>query len=106
MSKLNLMLIGTCATAVTFALSACATPNTASTGEVAPTVSKTETSQVVEVEKELDPNRRVCKRQAIVGSNMKKRVCATAAVWEEEAARGRETAQKIQDGFRSQGGSN
>ena len=121
MSKFNMMLIGSCAVAV-FALSACATPNTAPTAEVAaaaPTVAKTEsamepgsaamkteTGQVAESTDGADPNRRICKRQSFPGSNMKKRVCGTALEWEEKEKVAREAAGQLQGGYRSQGGSN
>lgn len=115
MSKMNLMLIGSCTIAV-FALTACATSNTSPSGEAvaaapavtkaAPVDMKTETSQVVESTEEADPNRRICKRQSVPGSNMKKRVCGTASEWEEQEKLAREIAASTQGAFRSQGGSN
>lgn len=43
-----------------------------------------------------DDNKVICRREAVVGSRFKKKVCATKAQWEEMYARNRETAQDMQ----------
>jgi len=126
MTKLTLKLIGTCAIAC-LGLSACATPNTAPeavrvdepivVAETAPAVpektisetapaAKSDATQVAEKADKKDPNRRICKRQSVVGSNMKKKVCASAAQWDAEEKKAREFLDGVQKKSRTRGTSN
>jgi hypothetical protein len=43
-----------------------------------------------------DPNEMVCKREKVSGSNMKSRVCMTAAQWEERTERDKEMVDAAQ----------
>ncbi len=120
MAKLTLKLIGAFAVAG-FAITACATPNTApevvsvaestaaaeptATAETAP-VTKAEPTPVAEKTEAKDPNRRICKRQKVPGSNLKKKVCASAARWAEEEERAREFLEGVQKNNRSRGSGN
>lgn len=42
-----------------------------------------------------DPNREICKRTALAGSSIKKRVCATKAEWEALARHSRNTTREL-----------
>ena len=45
---------------------------------------------------ELDPNETICRREAVAGSNFKRRVCATRAQWEATARASRDATETIQ----------
>jgi hypothetical protein len=89
-------------------LSACATPATQTASAPAaeakasmtPTTTKTETASAGNATKQ------VCKREAVVGSKFKKKICATQDVWDARATADRAKAESIQRGGGSVGSSN
>ena len=89
---------GLCATTA-FVLSACVTTETATTtsaAEAEPMV-KNEAAQMAETEADYDPNKKVCKRQSIPGSNFKKKVCMTLQQWKDMQQDSRDATNRIQD---------
>ena len=50
----------------------------------------------VEPQEAKDSNERICKRTAVIGSRMKKRVCATRAEWDALAEESRYKAANLQ----------
>ena len=120
-SKLILKLIGACAVALS--LSACATSNngniseTTATAEALPIAdskpveapvpnAKPDTKQTENKTDKKDPNRRICKRQKVPGSNLKKKICASAARWDEEEEKARKFLDGVQKNNRSRGSGN
>lgn len=49
-----------------------------------------------ETEQANDDNKRECRRVALIGTRMKKKVCATRKEWREQAERSRATTDDIQ----------
>ncbi|MEM9668918.1 MAG: hypothetical protein AAF950_08340 [Pseudomonadota bacterium] len=92
--------------AFTLAVSACATSDTTTTSAVSAEAATTSVapaeSETATVVAASDPNRRICKNTQIIGSNFKKRVCATQAEWDELQERTEHTAQYIRKNIRSQ----
>lgn len=43
-----------------------------------------------------NPNKIICKRTKVVGSNLKKRICSTRAEWDALAQRGEDTTREMQ----------
>lgn len=77
-------------------LGACATsaPTTPSAA-VAPVVAKAEpTAQMADAD---DAGEQICKRQAIVGSKFKRKICGTKEHWENVETRARQSARNVQD---------
>lgn len=122
MTKLISKQFAACAIAA-FILGACATANTGGApettvvAEAAPIVTakpveapesdtKSETKQAEGKTDGKDPNRRICKRQKVPGSNLQKRVCASAARWAEEEKKAREFLDGVQKKNRSRGSGN
>ena len=65
-----------------------AATTTAVAGEVA--------TKTVAASNDLDPDRRVCKRQSVVGSKFLKKVCMSARQWEEAEEAARDATANIQ----------
>ncbi|MEL6687811.1 MAG: hypothetical protein AAFP97_09325 [Pseudomonadota bacterium] len=102
--------LGLAALCLTFsALTACATtsaPTSSTTATVAEATTETmgATEKAVETaQNDLDPNRQVCKRTKVVGSNFKKKICRTANEWEALEQQSREATERIQRGSRPTG---
>ena len=99
MIKLNHLLLPVCMGAM-LTLGACATVPKAEQAAAAPEKATVEESAKVESTKqattETDSERLICKRQAVVGTKFKRKVCATAAQWEVAAEQGRRTTADIQ----------
>lgn len=88
-------------------LSACATPATqTASAPVSEAKTMTETTTVTETASADDETRTICKREAVVGSKFKKKICATQDVWDARAAADRATAGNIQRGGQAPGTSN
>ena len=88
-----------------FGVSACATaPASAPQAEAAPaTTAKTEMpatdatmTDAKVAETSSDPNREVCRREAVTGSRFKKKICRTAAEWEALREAAKETTGEFQ----------
>ncbi|MEM9310158.1 MAG: hypothetical protein AAGA34_01815 [Pseudomonadota bacterium] len=51
---------------------------------------------VKEEAKKNDPDEIICRREAVIGSKFKKKICATRAEWQTLADRSRDTTQQFQ----------
>jgi len=76
-------------------LGACATVPKAEQAAAAPEKA-TVTESTKQASADKDSGRLICKRQAIAGSNFKRKVCATAQQWKVSAEEGRRTTADIQ----------
>lgn len=108
MPSMKFALIGLSASAL-LGLSACATPATQTASAPAATTSAkttTMTEAPTDTASAEDSSRLVCKREAVVGSKFKKKICATQDVWDARAEADRKTAGDIQRGGQAPGTSN
>ena len=108
MPSMKFTLISLSASAL-LGLSACATPATQTASAPAATTSAKTTAMTdapTETASAEDSSRLVCKREAVVGSKFKKKICATQDVWDARAESDRKTAGDIQRGGRAPGVSN
>lgn len=91
-------------------LAACATAPSATTATMADAKPASEAvageTQVADASGDTDPNKMICKRQTVVGSNFKRKVCATQASWDAAAEQGRESARRVQSASRPTGSNN
>ena len=82
-------------TVALFALSACATTNTTTANATAD--AKTEVAgEMATKTAENNSGDMICKRQTVVGSNFKKKICATQAEWDARAEADRKATQNLQ----------
>jgi len=56
-----------------------------------------------ETEAASDDNKRECRRVALIGTRMKKKVCATRKEWREQAEQSRKTIEDLQRGGQNAG---
>lgn len=85
-------------TAAMMTLAACATTSTPATTSTSAQVASAQTveSQETTAVASADANEMVCKRQKVIGSNFKKKVCATQAQWDLAAQQSRDATENMQ----------
>ncbi|MEM1196586.1 MAG: hypothetical protein AAGH57_10820 [Pseudomonadota bacterium] len=71
------------------------TETTQATDEAVETLEAAEVPPVEEAQKDRD-DEIICRREAVVGSKFKKKICATRAEWQTLAERSRDTTQQFQ----------
>ena len=76
-------------------LGACATSAPTTSSGAVPVAAKTKpTTQLADADND---GEQICKRQAIVGSKFKRKICGTKEDWENVETRARQSARNVQD---------
>lgn len=88
-------------------LAACATaPQTKTPETTMAEATPPAAEAVATTEQQADASETICKRQTVVGSNFKKKICATRAEWDLAEKNAREATSAIQRGSRPTGSGN